>query len=80
MLQTVGSKRSIETIESTLRTATLDCLSGIAETPQKLEKHLRMSGLLFSCSSDDLFSTGWLAQLYSMSHMATKSRMTRTSM
>jgi hypothetical protein len=42
MLQTVGSKRSVETIESTQRLATLKCLKSIHEAPHELEKHLRM--------------------------------------
>jgi hypothetical protein len=42
MLQSVGSKRSIETLESTIRSAILRCLKGLSDAPQKLEKHLRM--------------------------------------
>jgi hypothetical protein len=42
MLQSVGSKRSIETLESTLRSATLKCLKDVAEAPEKLERHVRM--------------------------------------
>jgi hypothetical protein len=42
MLQTVGSKRSVDTIESTQRLATLKCLKSIVEAPHELEKHVRM--------------------------------------
>jgi hypothetical protein len=42
MLQTVGSKQSIDTIESTMRSAILKCLKGIADAPEQLEKHVRM--------------------------------------
>jgi hypothetical protein len=41
MLQSVGSKRSIETLESTLRSVALKCLKDIAESPAQLQNHVR---------------------------------------